>query len=736
MSSNLLNQLKIINQDRVKLADILKSKGLSFPNTGLSTLIESVNGLYKETTNVEGIWTGIPESELEEPTDYFRPAFDMDAVYESDTDKDNYTNVMMVLIDATETQQDLVASAISGFTNFKFSDAPETLYTATTHTWDASKDLSGTDDKKYRWIMCYTNTVSGAITWNKNIITPYAMVVYKGSFGAFNFRYDEVSPHYVETKEGTSFSTYQNNGGTATSTLNTHLQTFISNADTVGSLPYCCFGACDKLRYIKCTHTQTSTSRGDNLFHRLRNCWVYFKELKYSLPNSGGDNGNRGAFLEMDNCTFIIDYLPTIYGQDDWHGQYSYQNWTPTMEFHNSRYCKFKIGKVNSWRGVTALYNTRTVRCLDFDVDDVTGNIGGSVLSHGCAKCRVKINKCGGSIGGSAFNGVEFYGNLEMYDYAGADTSIGASAFANSNITGIDFSKSRVLSIGDSAFLGCEYLADVQMNAKCTTLGTYIFGRCHNLKTLVLGAAVNTIQSTTFRESDIEHLVCNDLLNAIPANAFENGAFKTIVLGENTATIGEKAFLNTTRLEKVYIPTSVTTLPVSCFHHSSIKEVEGGYGVTAVQDSAFYNCHNLETLLLPEVNTWGTNVFYDCVKLNDFIVSNKLLTYKDTTFVKGPQVIFEEGCNLDVTLNFSYCHLTADNVLKLLYSLPTLETAISLILSPSTHNTSTNTSTNFWASIKNRYIKEIDGGLEYCNAEDEGAIVLMSYVANKNYSVS
>ena len=98
--------------------------------------------------------------------------------------------------------------------------------------------------------------------------------------------------------------------------------------------------------------------------------------------------------------------------------------------------------------------------------------------------------------------------------------------------------------------------------------------------------------------------------------------------------------------------------------------------------------------------------------------------------------MFEEGCNLDTTLNFSYCHLTVDNVLKLLYSLPTLETAISLILSPTAHNTSTNTSTNFWSSIRNKYIKEIDGGLEYCVAEDEGAILVSTYLSNKNYSVS
>lgn len=734
MASSLLSTLRVVNQDRERLANILKEKGINVASLGLSSLVDSVNSLQKQQYKTESLWDGIDEKYLEEPTDYFKPDLDMDAIYEADTTKEDYTNVMLVLLNADLNDQNIVASALTGFTHFKFSDDVENVYESTAHTWDAELDVIGTEGTHYRWILCYNNTSSVDITWVKTSITPYAFVAYKGTFGAFNFRYEDIAPYYVETKSGTYFTSYTNNANTLNTTVNTTLRTFLGNATRVSSLTYAVFANCINLRFLKVNSTISSSARGDHMFYGLRNCYIYFKQFKYSLDT--GVNDNRvGAFNFMHNCTVIIDTLNTLYGTHE-NRAFSYQSWSfPVIEFNNTHYCRFKIGTISGTVSERVVDINVDCKHCQWEINKIQGNVGARAFAQGITDAYVKLHQLGGSIGDNAFNGTHTYGNIEFYKYNSTAT-IGASAFNGANILSVDFTNAGITSIGDYAFANCKYLNSMIMNENLLTLGSYVFQDSESLETLILGSKVNSITSTTFRYCGIKHLICSDLLNTIPESAFYDGQFESIVLGENTSSIGLTAFKNTRSLKSVYIPKTVTIIPANCFNGSAVEVVSGCQGVTTVNEQAFYNCLYLREISLPSLMTIAANVFYNCRSLETLEIPKSLVTYVSTSFTRGPRILVEEGITLGTSINVAYGCLNKDNILEMLYRLPTLSTSISLTISPTINNTSTNSTNKFWGCIKNLYVLETENGLEWSDAETENAVLLSTYMSNKKYSMS
>ena len=156
MSNVLINKFKTIDDSRARLKFILEDKGIQPSSTSLPGLVEDVNKLTG--TVIEPEWTGVPYEEP--PTDYYKPDIDFDAIYEADTDKDNFANVTLLLIKVADFNGNLGLGQITGFDNYKFSDT-KTLdgYSHATykrnlaHTWASSKDIDNGKGDKYRWIM-------------------------------------------------------------------------------------------------------------------------------------------------------------------------------------------------------------------------------------------------------------------------------------------------------------------------------------------------------------------------------------------------------------------------------------------------------------------------------------------------------------------------------------------------------------------------------------------------------
>ena len=109
-------------------------------------------------------------------------------------------------------------------------------------------------------------------------------------------------------------------------------------------------------------------------------------------------------------------------------------------------------------------------------------------------------------------------------------------------------------------------------------------------------------------------------VTAIEKNAFKNNKkLKTLKLGKNIISIGDKAFYKCTALTKVTIPDKVKT----------------------IGKQAFYGCKNLKTVTIGKnVSKIGSKAFYGCKKLKTLIIKSKKLTTKkigSKAFSKTPK---------------------------------------------------------------------------------------------------
>lgn len=157
-----------------------------------------------------------------------------------------------------------------------------------------------------------------------------------------------------------------------------------------------------------------------------------------------------------------------------------------------------------------------------------------------------------------------------------------------------------VVSIGDSAFIGCTALKSVRFEAPIESIGDGAFLECTELDEVELPASIRSIGTAAF-------LGC--------------AKWETVKLGNSVVSIGENAFALCKNLKSVTIPSSVQTIGENAFHFG-----HGGEGKQLV-----------------ELHYTGTQEQWDELKAkNDFKNKNPLL-YKPENFDCAHTVSFDYG---------------------------------------------------------------------------------------------
>ena len=180
-----------------------------------------------------------------------------------------------------------------------------------------------------------------------------------------------------------------------------------------------------------------------------------------------------------------------------------------------------------------------------------------------------------------------------------------------------------VVSIGDSAFIGCTALKSVRFEAPIKSIRSHAFAYCTALKSVQFKAPIESIGDGAFLE-------CPELVEVeLPASIISIGTaaflgcakWETVKLGNSVVSIGENAFALCTNLKSVTIPSSVQTIGENAFHFGL-----GG-----------------ENKQLVELHYTGTQEQWDkLAKENDFKNKNPLL-YKPENFDCAHTVSFYCG---------------------------------------------------------------------------------------------
>lgn len=746
MSNKLLNKFKLINDSRLRLKEILTHKNIAVGQSDLPSLVEGVNALPDPDYTPDN-WNGIEEKYLTEPTDYYKFPLDLDAIYKADVDKDNYSCVSIFAYDASTHRGTLPSGAITGGTAWKFSDSDELVVAATcpTHTFDESRDIE-LNGVKYRYIIVY-NTSSVNLTYTTSSFSPDAIVLYKGSFSTFTFGGDYNTPQYVEIKNtvGTISSIARTSGD------NKRLKTFICNASTV-NFANNVFNGCRELRFLKCTSSLSSTG-GVGWFNYLKDCWIYFKQLRFP---SSASTSYTNCLSYMTNCTVIVDYIyGSLLGYYCYAASGFFQYFSDYISFHSNNKCRFKIGTIQyDWLA------PGTNSDLEIEIGTVGRNVFPGTIkwdpgssNHNAlnavgttsienSKCiGIKVSNINGNINTNAFKNCNVVGEVKI---TGGTTetplTIGASAFErNPNLRSVDASEAKISTVGASAFNRCYELQYLHLGNYVTSLGDNFIYDCRNLRSFILPTTLTSIGTSTFAGCHLNSLTTGINLTTIAANAFKGLPLENITLTDKITSIGEYAFAEMPYLKTINIPKALMTIPQYCFYRDYELETVNIYSdeLTEISTYAFAYCVKLKNISLPPTYTIKENAFYRCPNIEHLdIHPETILTTTSLTASSG--VRFMEGFDFSEisSLNLANSNYTFDNVLPFLYSLPVRTSYFYITITPTELDTCTTSSASFKYYLINKYIKEIADGLEYCEAEDEGAILVADYISDKGYSLS
>ena len=220
---------------------------------------------------------------------------------------------------------------------------------------------------------------------------------------------------------------------------------------------------------------------------------------------------------------------------------------------------------------------------------------------------------------------------------------IGKNAFNNTSIDGLMYS--GAITIGDSAFINCFRLSDVDINDN-TVVGAYAF-QGTRIPQIAIGTG-STIKTKAFWECGLKDVTLADGVESIEDLAFGIELEKITFMG-NVNAIGDifystiskvyvsdistwcqlpfakggpmeyspQLYINNEEVKDVIIPKTVNSIRDYLFYGcTSLNSVEISEGINAIGTASFKNCANLTSAALPSTLTSiGASAFQDCNKL-------------------------------------------------------------------------------------------------------------------------
>lgn len=150
--------------------------------------------------------------------------------------------------------------------------------------------------------------------------------------------------------------------------------------------------------------------------------------------------------------------------------------------------------------------------------------------------------------------------------------SIGESAFIGCILLS-DINLNHVETIGASAFVGCFKLSSVDLSS-CTSIGAKAFFNCSSMQGTVTIPGSCTIGERAFSKCiNITELIISEGCEAIGKNAFlECSKLVNVTFPESLKSIGEGAFFNCTQFTQINIPKNVETIGNVAFYTNGLIE--------------------------------------------------------------------------------------------------------------------------------------------------------------------
>ena len=204
-------------------------------------------------------------------------------------------------------------------------------------------------------------------------------------------------------------------------------------------------------------------------------------------------------------------------------------------------------------------------------------------------------------------------------------TDIGRAAFAGTRLVEMPLSVG-VLSLGDSAFAGCDSLRTIVLNDSLTVINANMFENCRSLTSLTIPDSVTSIGRSAFAGSGLTEMTLPASLIRMGDAAFAGcDSLRTVVLGENLRSINARTFENCGSLTSLTLPESVTGIGRAAFAGSGLAEIALPSGLMGLADSVFSGCRSLASVtLMDSLRVINANMFENCTSLTSLTFPDSL----------------------------------------------------------------------------------------------------------------
>lgn len=274
----------------------------------------------------------------------------------------------------------------------------------------------------------------------------------------------------------------------------------------------------------------------------------------------------------------------------------------------------------------------------DVTIDHVK-NIGESAFS-GCTSLSNLNIKGTESIGGNAFKNCTSLASITLPQTI---TGIGTFAFAGSGLTSITIPGS-MKQISDEAFNGCTALKTATLEEGVETIGKNAFTNCKELTDITIPSTVTSIGNYAFnicpKLATVTFAGETPQLNSLGQNAFQScEALTSIDIPDNVTTLATRTFYLCTTLENVTLPNQLESIGDFVFNEcSALKKLDIPQNVTSIGGNAFNKCGELTTVnflgQVPQLNSIGKHAFYECQKLADLTLPDRLTSIGKSAFYR------------------------------------------------------------------------------------------------------
>ena len=221
----------------------------------------------------------------------------------------------------------------------------------------------------------------------------------------------------------------------------------------------------------------------------------------------------------------------------------------------------------------------------------------------------------------------------------------------------LDLSETKIKTIGDEAFKGCNALKAIILPKGATSIGKWAFRDCKALTSIVIPASVTSIGYSAFYNCEaLTQITIPSSVESIGDAAFygcsglaDKDGFvivrgtlfyytrkdaRSVVIPNSVTSIGNEAFWGCKALTQITIPSSVTSIGVGAFAGCSGLADKDGFVI--VRGILFeYTRKDARSVVIPKgVTTIGGTAFGGCKTLSQITIPNSVTTIESLAFVE------------------------------------------------------------------------------------------------------